>query len=159
MAGTGRAIRWNALVLTIGFLVLSVSAIKPNQSLGFLLSSAMLTCWGATLLFLPPLLKRLSFALLLLCLIWPGTASAQPKFDSAGSTVTPLEILRAVEVDYRRNPRVVSMDFTTIYHRRKFRPVKRAALVGEQMARVSNLLYRMPSCASLSMLGVLISEP
>ena len=54
---TGRALRWNALVLALGFLVLTLSSLKPNHSLGFLLAAAMLACYLATLLFLPRLAR------------------------------------------------------------------------------------------------------
>jgi hypothetical protein len=42
VAGAGEALRWNALVLALGFLVLTLSSLKPNHSLGFLLAAAML---------------------------------------------------------------------------------------------------------------------
>ena len=54
---TGQALRWNALVLAFGFLVLTLSSLKPNHSLGFLLAAAMLACYLATLLFLPRLAR------------------------------------------------------------------------------------------------------
>ncbi|MEE8587434.1 MAG: MMPL family transporter, partial [Acidobacteriota bacterium] len=56
---SGRAIRWNAIVLSLGFLVLSLSALKPNRSLGFLLAAAMAACYLATLVFLPWILEKL----------------------------------------------------------------------------------------------------
>ena len=55
---SGRAIRWNATVLSLGFLVLTASALKPNHSLGVLLSAAIATCYAMTLLLLPSLLRR-----------------------------------------------------------------------------------------------------
>jgi len=58
MTTTGRAIRWNVTVLVLGFLVLTVSALKPNHSLGVLLAAAMVACYATTLLFLPSLLRR-----------------------------------------------------------------------------------------------------
>jgi predicted RND superfamily exporter protein len=51
----GAALRWNALVLAAGFAVLSVSSLKPNHSLGFLLAAAMISCYVATMVFLPRL--------------------------------------------------------------------------------------------------------
>jgi predicted RND superfamily exporter protein len=54
----GRGLLWNALVLAFGFSVLAVSAIKPNASLGLLLSLAMLVSYGTTLAFLPEILRR-----------------------------------------------------------------------------------------------------
>jgi predicted RND superfamily exporter protein len=53
LQGTGRAIRWNAFTLALGFLGLVFSALKPNHSLGLLLALSMLTCYGVTLLYLP----------------------------------------------------------------------------------------------------------
>ncbi|MCP3963550.1 MAG: MMPL family transporter [bacterium] len=58
LATSGKAIRWNAVVLSSGFLVLSLSALKPNHSLGILLAAAMVACYWATLLLLPTLLRR-----------------------------------------------------------------------------------------------------
>jgi predicted RND superfamily exporter protein len=55
---SGRAIRWNATVLSLGFLVLTASALKPNHSLGVLLSAAIAACYAMTLLLLPSLLRR-----------------------------------------------------------------------------------------------------
>ncbi len=60
MQSSGRAIRWNAVVLGLGFLVLTLSVLKPNHSLGMLLCAAMLACYAMTLLLLP----RLSSAFL-----------------------------------------------------------------------------------------------
>jgi predicted RND superfamily exporter protein len=60
LGSTGRAIRWNAFALGIGFLVLGFSSIPPNRALGILLSSAMFTCYGTTLLLLPRLLHPTS---------------------------------------------------------------------------------------------------
>jgi hypothetical protein len=57
LATTGRAIRWNAVVLSLGFLVLTLSDLKPNHNLGLLLAGAMVTCYATTLLFLPKLLS------------------------------------------------------------------------------------------------------
>ncbi len=58
-AGAGRAIRWNATILSLGFAVLCVSALSPNKSLGLLLSAAMLACYATTVLIAPLVLKRL----------------------------------------------------------------------------------------------------
>ena len=55
---SGRAIRWNAAVLGLGFLVLTASSLKPNHSLGLLLAAAIATCYAMTLLLLPALLDR-----------------------------------------------------------------------------------------------------
>jgi predicted RND superfamily exporter protein len=53
---TGRGLRSNALVLSVGIAVLALSAIKPNSSLGWLLAAALLVSYGATLALLPELL-------------------------------------------------------------------------------------------------------
>ena len=63
---SGRAIRWNATVLSLGFIVLTASALKPNHSLGVLLSAAMAACYAMTLLLLPSQV--------------PGLVSARPSF-------------------------------------------------------------------------------
>ena len=55
---TGRGLRWNALVLTLGIAVLTLSAIKPNSSLGLLLALAILVSYAASLALLPELLRR-----------------------------------------------------------------------------------------------------
>ncbi len=56
IATSGKAIAWNALVLALGFLVLTLSSLKPNHSLGLLLAGAMLCCYLCTLYLLPRLL-------------------------------------------------------------------------------------------------------
>jgi hypothetical protein len=58
VATAGRGVLWNALVLAFGFLVLAFSALKPNASLGLLLAAAMAVSYGATVVFLPELLRR-----------------------------------------------------------------------------------------------------
>jgi predicted RND superfamily exporter protein len=58
LATTGRAIRWNAVVLALGFLVLTASALKPNHTLGLLLATAILAAYAATFLLLPRLVRR-----------------------------------------------------------------------------------------------------
>jgi len=54
---TGRALRWNVSVLAVGFLVLGLSALKPNHSLGYLLSGSMLACYATSLLLMPQMLR------------------------------------------------------------------------------------------------------
>ena len=54
----GRGLRWNATVLSLAFLVLALSSIRPNATLGLLLGAAMLVSYGTTLAFLPELLRR-----------------------------------------------------------------------------------------------------
>jgi hypothetical protein len=56
LATTGKAIRWNAVVLAIGFSVLAFSALRPNHSLGLLLAAGLAAAYVMTLLLLPGLL-------------------------------------------------------------------------------------------------------
>ena len=58
LAGT-RAIEWSAVSLTVGFLVLVLSAIPPNHRLGVLLASATLGCWALSVLWFPLLARGL----------------------------------------------------------------------------------------------------
>ena len=58
LESAGRAVRWNAIVLALGFLVLTLSALKPNHSLGLLLSASMCVCYTVSLLLLPWLLRN-----------------------------------------------------------------------------------------------------
>jgi predicted RND superfamily exporter protein len=91
LARTGRAIRWNALVVTLGFLVLTLSRIPPNRNLGLLLAAAVLTCYLATLALMPYLvrgLKAAPLALALLLLPARGGAAGAPVPASA-SPATP----------------------------------------------------------------------
>jgi len=53
----GRGLRWNAVVLALGIAVLTLSAIKPNQSLGLLLALAIVASYATTLALLPELLR------------------------------------------------------------------------------------------------------
>jgi predicted RND superfamily exporter protein len=57
LATAGRAVRWNALVLGFGFLVLTLSSLPPNRVLGLLLAAAMLAAYLMTVLLLPRLLR------------------------------------------------------------------------------------------------------
>jgi predicted RND superfamily exporter protein len=59
LACAGRAIRWNAGTLSLGMLVLMLSSLAPNRSLGLLLAAAMTTCYLTTLTLLPLLLSWL----------------------------------------------------------------------------------------------------
>lgn len=54
---TGRAIRWNAVVLAAGLSVLAISGLRPNRTLGLLFAAAMIACYATTLLILPWLLR------------------------------------------------------------------------------------------------------
>lgn len=57
LATAGRAVRWNAVVLGLGFLVLTLSSLPPNRVLGLLLAAAMLAAYLMTVLLLPRLLR------------------------------------------------------------------------------------------------------
>ncbi|MFT5049973.1 MAG: putative RND superfamily exporter protein [Chlamydiales bacterium] len=54
--GSGRALRWNATILCVGLSVLMLSTMRPNRSLGILLTSAIAVSYVATLLLLPRIL-------------------------------------------------------------------------------------------------------
>ncbi|MCY1021114.1 efflux RND transporter permease subunit [Pyxidicoccus sp. MSG2] len=55
-ASAGKAARWNAMVLGLGFLSLTLSSLRPNRVLGLLLGMAMFSAYLMTLLLLPRLL-------------------------------------------------------------------------------------------------------
>jgi predicted RND superfamily exporter protein len=74
---TGQAIRWNVLVLVLGFLALTFSVLKPDRDLGILLASAIVTCYEMTLLFLPKLLKYISFSIVAFLLLIPQSSHAK----------------------------------------------------------------------------------
>jgi uncharacterized protein len=56
----GKALRWSAVVLALGFLVLALSSLRPNHSLGLLLAGSMVASYVMTLLLLPALAGRLA---------------------------------------------------------------------------------------------------
>jgi hypothetical protein len=116
---TGHAIRWNALVLSLGILVLTFSSLKPDRSLGVLLAAAVLSCYATTLLFLPWLLRHVRFgsavALVLLGLAAAPAARAQEPRLSNPSDVAAALLVREVETDFRTNPRVVRLEFETTF--------------------------------------------
>ena len=115
-AGTGRAIRWNALVLA--FLVLTFSAVHPNRSLGFLLSSAMIACYCTSILFLPALLRRLPIVPVLACLLLASPALATERQAEDAAPATAEEILLRLQDDFTRIPRIVRVEITTEYEQR-----------------------------------------
>ncbi len=45
-------------MLALGLLVLALSQLKPNRSLGLLLAVTVFACYLTTLFLLPPLLQR-----------------------------------------------------------------------------------------------------
>lgn len=92
LARTGRAIRWNALVVTLGFLVLTLSRIPPNRNLGLLLAAAVFTCYLATLALMPFLVRGLKVApIALVLLLLPARGGA----GAAGTTPVPSPASRA----------------------------------------------------------------
>jgi hypothetical protein len=58
LSSAGRAIRWNALTLGVGFLVLAFSTIPPNRALGLLLAASMIVSWAATIVLVPRFFRR-----------------------------------------------------------------------------------------------------
>jgi predicted RND superfamily exporter protein len=60
MAKAGKALRWSSVVLALGFLVLALSSLRPNHSLGLLLAASMAASYVMTLLLLPSLAGRLA---------------------------------------------------------------------------------------------------
>lgn len=116
---TGRAIRWNALVLALGLSVLCVSSLKPDRMLGILLATAVLSCWVTTLLFLPALLRHIRTTAVLACLLLPAASRAQaPPSAPAEYSVPPGDpaverVMHAAETMTRRLPRAVRMQITT----------------------------------------------
>ncbi len=82
----GTAVGWNCLVLAGGFLVLTLSTLRPNHSLGVLLASAMAVSCGGAMMFSPRLLR--SFAMLLVALplvLVAEVAAADPSPPGAPS--------------------------------------------------------------------------
>ncbi len=120
LARTGRAIRWNALVVTLGFLALTLSRIPPNRNLGLLLAAAMFGCYAATLVFLPWLVRGLKAAPLVLLLLWPVRAEAAAVREAArdtGAASGPAaeQFMRSLEREFLRTPRALRMDVHTTY--------------------------------------------
>jgi len=56
LATTGKTILFNAMVVIAGFMVLTASAMPPNQEMGLLVSAAMFSSFIATITVLPALL-------------------------------------------------------------------------------------------------------
>jgi hypothetical protein len=112
---TGAALRWNALVLALGFAVLSFSSLKPNHSLGLLLAAAMITCLIATLLFLPRL-ARLAVGLAAALLIAGSnvpSASAAPLPCARPPDPAARALMAELESDLRSGTHVIHMHIET----------------------------------------------
>ncbi len=73
MASAGKAIFFNAVVVTIGFLVLSASQFPPHTKLGYFVSVYMIVSFGAALISLP----------LLFSLMRPGFLGKDPTTTSS----------------------------------------------------------------------------
>lgn len=127
-ANTGKALRWSVMVLALGFLVLTLSDLRPNHSLGVLLAAAMLASYGMTLLLLPGLAgwiyrgrrSKVPAALVLWlggCLLG-GIASASPAVSPAPAP-TADAVMREVEKRFRSVPRVIQLDIETKRPRRE----------------------------------------
>ncbi len=118
---SGRALGWNAVALAAGFLVLNLSSLKPNHSLGILLASAMIACYAATFVMLPKLLRLLRPAVMLLllaaCALAPagaGAATASP-CRSVEPDPAAAELMVKLEKAFRGDARIVRMHIRTRY--------------------------------------------
>jgi predicted RND superfamily exporter protein len=125
LENAGQAIRWNALVLILGFAALTFSGLKPDRDLGILLALAIGTCYIMTLLLLPRLLKGLTLAIALLVFAIPASASAQTGEPQPSEDPAARALMRQLETDFRKVRRVVKVEFSTIYARVKNKPFKR----------------------------------
>ncbi|MFQ5479155.1 MAG: outer membrane lipoprotein-sorting protein, partial [Candidatus Binatia bacterium] len=123
----GRAVGWNVLVLSLGFLVLGFSGLKPNHSLGILLASAMAACYVATMLFLPCMLRvvgtgtaatGLALGAILMVTCAPCAFAASPE-SAVKCTATPdadaTAILEKLERVFRGRRHIVRMAIRTAY--------------------------------------------
>ncbi|MCH9032542.1 MAG: outer membrane lipoprotein-sorting protein, partial [candidate division Zixibacteria bacterium] len=122
---TGVAIRWNAIVLSLGFLSLSLSEIGPNRVLGILLAGAMVACYLATFAFLPRLLTRF-LAIVIVCgLVSTAPVNAQDslvQFENANfkNDRRAEKIFAKIEKRFRTTPRAIKMDIKTTYPNNRF---------------------------------------
>ncbi|MED5263239.1 MAG: MMPL family transporter [Myxococcota bacterium] len=103
VAKAGSALRWNVVVLALGFASLCFSNLKPNHSLGLLLASSILLCFLATFSFLPRLARFVpGLALVFLVVGISPDASADCAPDEATT-----QIMRAAEAQQRDGDRIV----------------------------------------------------
>ncbi len=117
---TGAALRWNALVLAIGFAVLGLSSLRPNHSLGLLLAGAMLACYVATLLLLPRLARlalAAAFALLVTGFGAPLAQAAVPCPEDKAENEDPKArlLMSEIEGELRSATQVTRMQIDTWY--------------------------------------------
>ena len=122
----GRALFWNAAVLTSGFAVLMASSLKPNHTLGLLLAASTLACYAGSLLLLPFLLRgrgragnALRSPLLLLPVLLQLLAAAPLRAENLscgkGTDTDATRIMHGIEEVHRSLPRVFRMHITTEY--------------------------------------------
>ncbi len=133
---TGRGIAWNAIVLAGGFLVLNLSGLKPNHSLGILLASAMVVCYAATFMLLP---RILCFVVPGLALLFTGVvrlptaqAADESRCHNFRSDSAAAELMQKLETDTRAHAGIVRMHIETryveshpMYERTKLRPIEK----------------------------------
>ncbi len=115
---TGRALSWNTFVLACGFLVLGLSALRPNQSLGLLLATAILVCYSGTLMLLPRLLRLLGPAALLALICLPGPVEAVAALDdrcAVEEDIAARALIAKIESDFRSDARISRMAIATYY--------------------------------------------
>ncbi len=112
---TGQAIRWNALILLLGFLVLTFSVLKPDRDLGILLAAAIVTCYIMTLLTLPRLLKFLSMSVLLI-IVSSNTIVIGSEIKSDNQSARTY--VHKIEKNFRQNARLTKIEFETSYTKR-----------------------------------------
>jgi len=123
IATTGTVLGWNAIVLAMGFLVLTFSSLPPNRDLGLSLSTAIVACYVCAMLFLPRLLPLIgSIALLLIpafVALVPSIAVAADCQAEGDPTADPKAdaLMAAIERNFRRDARVVRMNIRTQYAR------------------------------------------
>lgn len=118
----GRALMWNAVTLAAGFLVLVVSSLKPNHSLGLLLAAGTVACCAGSFTLLPFLLRvgaggRSTAPLALLAVI---LIAAPVRTDAAtcgeGEDAEATGLMARIESKVRAIPRILHMQVDTHYH-------------------------------------------
>ncbi len=125
LENTGQAIRWNAMVLVLGFMALTFSNLRPDRDLGILLALAMATCYGMTLLFLPRLVRRLALVLALLVTVLPTGVTAGERNVTVPDGPSARTLVHRLENDFRRGERVVKIHFSTSYAKGNRKPIER----------------------------------
>jgi len=122
----GRALRWNAGVLGLGFTVLAFSSLRPNRELGLLLAAAMGACYLATVLLLPRLLRgvpgaaKLAVLLVAFAAASPAARAQGPGVRGAGPcgarpAAEARALMAGLDARFRGEPRIVRMDIRTRY--------------------------------------------